>query len=382
MITDKNMCSGCGACYNICPQNCINMEEDEEGFLYPKIDNEKCINCGKCKKVCPINKEYKGKTIGKAFACYNKNTEERLKSSSGGIFCLLAKYVVDNEGIVFGAALDKLVVKHIKITKEDEIWRLQGSKYVQSDVGNTFKEVKKYLSEGRLVLFSGTPCQINGLNCFLDKEYSNLVMVDVICHGVPSPLVWQKYLSCLNVINNDNVNINFRDKESGWKSYSFSISYKSRKKFTEVFYENSYMRAFLNNLTLRKSCYNCHSKSKEKISDITLADFWGINSVDSTMNDDKGISLMLVNTNKGRDILKKIENKILIKEVDFDNAVSHNKSIYESAEMPNERNYFFEDLKKEAFINVVNKYLPQERFHTIKSTIRKMKRLIKRIILK
>ena len=195
-IKDKSKCCGCSGCMNICPKNAIIMKEDKNGFKYPIVDKEKCINCGLCEKVCPIlnNKKEQQKEI-KAYACYNKNIEERLKSSSGGIFILLAKEILKRNGIVFGAAFDEnFNVKHISIDNEKDIEKLMGSKYVQSNMGKVYKEVKEFLENGKYILFSGTPCQIEGLKKFLKKDYDKLYTQDIICHGVPSPKIWQMYL--------------------------------------------------------------------------------------------------------------------------------------------------------------------------------------------
>lgn len=198
MITvhDKSLCSGCGACFNICPENCIKMCEDSEGFLYPEADKSKCIDCGLCEKACPIFKEYKGNPEGRAYACINKDESVRMESSSGGIFRLIAEYVLAKGGVVFGAAFDEdLTVHHILAESPGEIYKLQGSKYVQSRIENTYKKAKEYLENGRMVLFTGTPCQISGIKAYLNKDYENLILQDIVCHGVPSGKVWKKYVN-------------------------------------------------------------------------------------------------------------------------------------------------------------------------------------------
>lgn len=199
ILNDISKCSGCHACYNICPMHCITMQADNEGFLYPIIDSNLCIECGRCKNKCPINNIYNGNTIGKAYSCYSKNDLIRENSSSGGLFTLIAEYIISRGGIVFGVAFDeKLNVHHISVDNKEDLAKLRGSKYIQSSIGNAFKEVKDNLDKNRIVLFSGTPCQISGIKAYLGKEYDNLFLQDIICHGVPSPKVWQEYLSYIS----------------------------------------------------------------------------------------------------------------------------------------------------------------------------------------
>jgi len=275
-IIEKKNCSGCHACYSICPKQCIKMCEDEEGFWYPQIDKEQCVNCGACKKVCPVLKEYQPNPRGKAYACINKDEGIRMKSSSGGIFTLLASAVIEQGGVVFGVAFDSdFSAFHTYVEDKTELEKLRGSKYVQSRIFDTYKKVKEYLDLKRIVLFSGTPCQIGGLKTYLGKEYDNLIMQDIICHGVPSPLVWQKYITLRETKAGSKIGRTFfRHKKYGWKTYSVRFEFSNRTEYEQIFSKDLFMRAFLANLCLRPSCYNCHFKSKERESDITLADFW------------------------------------------------------------------------------------------------------------
>ena len=222
-IKAKEDCCGCYACYNICPKECITMESDNEGFWYPKIDKDKCINCNLCEKVCPIiNKPNSSLYEKKSYAVFNKNEKIRLESSSGGIFSLLAEYVINNHGNVYGAVFDEdFNVKHVKINILQDINLLRGSKYVQSRINDIFKSIKFDLKNNKIVLFTGTPCQIAGLQSFLQKKYDNLILMDIVCHGVPSPLVWQQYINELKQNYKQNIkSIYFRDKSTGWKTYS------------------------------------------------------------------------------------------------------------------------------------------------------------------
>ena len=218
-IKDKSKCCGCSACVNICPNNAISMDIDDDGFKYPIVDVGKCINCGLCEKACPYNNEYIKKNIydkSIAYGGWNNDDEIRKKSTSGGIFSAISKYILNNNGVVCGAIYnEKFEVVHEIIDNIDDLEKIYGSKYVQSDLKDNFRRIKKYLNDGRLVLFSGTPCQVSGLNSFLVKEYENLYTCDIVCHGVPSPKVFEKYKRELEEANNSEIlNINFRDKVS------------------------------------------------------------------------------------------------------------------------------------------------------------------------
>lgn len=344
----KDKCTGCCACLSICPKDAISMNEDNEGFKYPVVDENKCINCGLCVKICPtINKQIKNNNDIKAYACINKDTDIRLKSSSGGIFSVVADYILSNNGIVFGAAFDKAWnVEHIYIEYIDDLDKLRTSKYVQSYVGINYKYVKEFLDADKLVLFTGTPCQIAGLKAYLGKDYGNLYCMDIICHGVPSPKVWRKYLK--ENYNIDNIEIiNFRDKTNGWNSFlSFKIQILD-KVIIENRKNNLYMLGFLNNLYLRPSCYNCNFKTVERVSDITIADFWGIDEILPEMNDGKGTSLIFVQNNKGYILLEKIKNYINMVEADVEKSVHFNTAMIESVSKHRFRDKFFNELNTE-----------------------------------
>ena len=352
-IVDKSKCSGCHSCMNICPKNCIKMKVDEEGFWYPQVDKEKCIECGICKKRCPILNDMSIENNPKAYACYNLDEEIRKESSSGGIFTLLASYIIDNGGIVYGAAFNQnFEVEHIKVTDKQDLSKLQGSKYVQSKLGSTYSKIKVYLEQGKLVYFSGTPCQIDGLLCFLNKKYNNLICQDIVCHGVPSPNVWKHYLKQFNL--EKNAKILFRDKSTGWDSYSFTIEQKN--KFTQLSSNNEFMKVFIKDLCLRPSCYDCQSKSLHRNSDITLADFWGIKEICPDMYDDKGTSLVFVNSKKGQEIFNEIISDIKYQEVDINEASKYNPSSFKSVIIPDKRQEYFEGVFNSDFNKFSKKY--------------------------
>lgn len=381
-IDDKTKCCGCYACFNICPKQAIEMKEDEKGFKYPTIHKEKCINCGLCEKVCPITNKTKTENMPKAYACYNKNEKIRLESSSGGIFTLIAEYILDNNGIIYGAAFnDNWDVEHIRIDNKDDLSKLRTSKYVQSNINNTYKLAKKDLDDGRKVLFTGTPCQVNGLYSFLNKEYSNLYTQDIICHGVPSPKVWKKYLDFRKKKDSASpMRINFRQKDEGWNLYALLLQYNNNAYKTNH-NDDLFMQAFLRDACLRDSCYDCSFKEKNRKTDITLADFWGINNVVPEINDDKGTSLVIVNTEKGQDLINNIKDNMVYKEVDFEQSIQYNKAMYQSATKPQLREEFFDNLDKLEFDELVEKYtLKPNRPNIFRRILRKAKKIIKKIL--
>lgn len=354
--TDR--CTGCCACLNICPKDAISMNEDNEGFKYPVVDKNKCIKCGLCIKVCPtIDKQVKIRDNIKAYACINKNTDIRLKSSSGGIFSAVADYILNNNGVVFGAAFDeKWNVEHAYIEDSGDLDKLRTSKYVQSYIGFSYKRIKEFLEIDKLVLFTGTPCQIAGLKAYLGRDYDNLYCVDIICHGVPSPMVWRKYL--IENYDIDNIQeINFRNKHTGWSNFSFKIQY-TNKAIIENRSSNLYMLGFLHDLYLRPSCYNCNFKTIERGSDITIADFWGINKILPEMNDDKGTSLIFLQSDKGKILLDKISGSIKIAEVDVGKSVHFNSSMIKSVPKHRFRDSFFSELnsKNKSVSSLIEKY--------------------------
>lgn len=382
-INEKAKCSGCSACYNCCPVDAIEMLADSKGFKYPHVDKDKCIKCNKCINVCPIinkNKE-EYKSLRKSYACYNKDEKIRLESSSGGVFTLLAIRIINQGGVVFGAALDeKFKVKHICIKDVDELSKLRTSKYVQSEINECYKQSKEYLDNGKVVLFTGTPCQLGGLYSYLGKEYENLYTQDIICHGVPSPLVWEKYKEYRKSIDEkEPMHINFRNKDSGWKKFNLKFDYSNGDEYKKNQYEDLFMQAFLRDACLRESCYNCSFKEKNRKTDITLADFWGIDNIKPEINDNKGLSLVIVNSEKGMKLFESIKNKLYFEIVDFEESIQYNKSLFKSVEKPINRELFFENLDKLSFDKLVKKYTLDKRGNIIKRVLRKIKKQIKKL---
>ena len=343
-FVEKVHCTGCSACYSICPKNCVQMLPDNEGFLYPQITDEKnCINCNLCTESCPvIIKENRGETndYPKAFAAINKDENIRNKSTSGGIFHLLAERIVLQKGIVFGAKFDaEFSVIHGSESTIGGIAEFRGSKYVQSAVGETFKECNVNLETGKAVLFSGTPCQIGGLRAFLRRDYENLFCVDIICMSVPSPKIWKNYLSWQKKRYGSNPQkIAFRHKNPNWKQSSMRVDFTDGRVYMSA--KDPFRRTFGSEIGTRYSCYNCRFRTLKRDSDITIADFWGIEKVCPEMDDAKGTSLVLINTPKGGRIFEKIKEQCKIKSVNVEDGIKYNPRAIKS------REYNWKKLKK------------------------------------
>lgn len=356
-VIEKNKCTGCMACKNACPVGAIKIERDSNGFQYPKINQAKCIHCNLCKKVCPVITSLKEQNnITKTYACKNKDTNIRMQSSSGGIFTLVAEYILNQNGVVFGAKFNKrFEVVHDYVTKKEELSVFRGSKYLQSKIGESYKKVKRFLEEGKKVLFTGTPCQVEGLLTYLGKDYGNLYTQDIICHGVPSPKVWKQYLKYKEE-NQRLREINFRKKDIlGWNNYQ--VNYKYDNSEESIHHEEDvYMKLFLQNLILRESCYSCNFKKINRKSDITLADFWGINEVIPEFNDEKGVSALIVHSQKGKEIFENIKANVSLREVGIEDIKKYNPCICSSADYNEKRKQFFKVLNREGLKNAIEKF--------------------------
>ncbi len=344
-IKNKKDCCGCNACVQICPIHCISTITDEEGFSYPVVDNTVCINCNLCEKVCPVITQNIPRTPIVCYAAKNPNEDIRMKSSSGGVFSMLAERVINNNGVVFGACFNEnWEVIHSYTETIDGITKFRGSKYVQSNIGNCYIKAKEFLNTGREVLFSGTPCQIAGLKRYLRKDYANLLTIDIICHGVPSPMVWHKYLSDINPDTLHLQEILFRDKSEGWKTFSFHAKAMQGGNTVTLTKSRLYLEVFLKNICLRPSCHQCPTRSGKGNSDITIADFWGIDVVDSEFDDDKGVSLILPYSTKGLEIINSLNLDKREKSINVDS--KRNPNLHSDCKIPKCRTYFFKKLRK------------------------------------
>lgn len=360
LFTDKTKCSACYACINICSMNAIVMKKDSQGFMYPEINRSLCIECGMCEKVCNYRKQdNKGNKPKLSYAAILKNQDVLQRSASGGAFMALAECVLDDKGVVFGCAMNfrngNLFPEHIMVENKKDLISLQGSKYVQSDIGKSFQEAKKFLCAGRQVLFSGTPCQIDGLLGYLGKKYDNLFTIDIICHGVPSIHLFQDYVAYIE--NRDHcsiMSVNFRNKLNGWGSFLLSLESRDDRGKTSqkvlLFNRSSYYWFFLNGISYRENCYHCKYASEMRISDLTIGDFWGIEKEHPTyltenggkLSNQKGVSCVLVNTEQGERWLTCSNRYLDIFPSDFTKVSKHNKQLVSPTNRHPERDNIME----------------------------------------
>ncbi len=351
-IVNKENCCGCASCAQICPKKCITMNYDNEGFSYPSVNAEMCIECGLCDTVCPVkNSEQKGESVLAAYAAYANDDNIRLLSSSGGLFYVIAESVILDGGVVFGVILDEnRKTSHVMATTIDELNKMRGSKYLQSDIKNSFVETKRVLRQGRRVLYTGTSCQIAGLKRFLHTEYDNLMTIDILCHGVTSQKLWKSYLS---TYKDEVLSASFRSKESGWKNYSMQIDFKN-KNYKVVHGKDPYMKIFLSDICLRPSCYQCKFKSLDRDSDITLGDAWGIGKILPDMDDDKGTSVVIVHSEKGNKLLNEVKDQIVIKEDEVDRLLPPTADSRKSVKPHRNRKKYLEMISNNeySFINI------------------------------
>lgn len=346
-IKEKEQCCGCSACDNICPQSCITMIADKEGFLYPYIEKEKCVECHLCEKVCPIINNKSEKSFSqKAYLMQNKDLKILKESTSGGAFTALAEYILKEDGIVYGAVFsDTFEVVHEGIQSIDELWKFRNSKYVQSKIGKTFLQAKKHLDTGKKVLYSGTPCQIEGLKVFLQKDYTNLFTVDVVCHAVPSPLIWEKYKQYRTSGNTGLLEqAIFRDKAYyGYEYSQMSVKIRDEKKQHFGVETDPFLRAFFSDLSDRPSCYQCQFKKRYRVSDITIWDCFDVYKFSKSLDNNQGVTRVLAHTEKGDKLLQEIREKCITVEIDSDLAVKGVKELVKSVSMNKRRKQFFED---------------------------------------
>ncbi|WP_426350918.1 Coenzyme F420 hydrogenase/dehydrogenase, beta subunit C-terminal domain [Alloiococcus sp. CFN-8] len=348
MLVKATECTGCGGCAAACPKQCITMKIDAEGFRYPIINQESCIQCKICEKTCSVLHVNEVSSCTEAFAVHNKDNEVRRESSSGGVFSELAKYVIEKRGYVCGAIYDEnFEVRHTISNSIDQLAFLRGAKYAQSIAEPCYKTIKNLLIKGNPVLFVGTPCQVAGLQRYLKRDYSNLILVDMICHGVPSPLIWKMYLKERRrkdaggaLINS----VNLRSKISGWSKYSYSvvIRYENGVSYTEKQSNDIFMQGFVNNLYIRPSCEKCKFKGIERSSDFTLGDYWGIWDQYPEFDDNHGTSLVFIHSEKGYNLWKEIRDRFKYLRIDSEQAVAMNKSMLEGSVPHSRREEFFE----------------------------------------
>lgn len=365
MLCKKELCCGCGACANACENGAVQMVQNEMGFLYPRINSEKCIRCGACSAVCPgLSLPERPNLEDKVLGSFAVDLAMRKKSSSGGIFTLLAEKAFTEGGYVFGAAFDEnFLVKHIAVKDKEGLERIRCSKYAQSDPGTSYRECKDALSAGEKVLFSGTPCQIAGLYKFLGGDHSGLVTVDILCHGAPSPSFWRYYLELLEEkYASKAVKVTFKSKSTGWHCASVEVSFKNGKRYHKIKDRDPFMRAFLKNYILRDSCFDCRYAGSERCGDITLGDFWGYKAERNQYKDnDTGISFVKLNTEKGERFFNAVRGRTASVQKSLSSALPGNITLKKGVSKPQDYMDFWKMLAKEGFPAVKKKYLKPER---------------------
>lgn len=361
----EEICTGCLACVNACNFGAIRITQDDEGFVHPKIDNQICVSCGKCVRICPQLNELKYNVDEKlVYACWLRNNKTRKSSTSGGAFSALAETVLSQRGVVFGAGFDKnMKVVHQQISSVKELWKLRGSKYVQSDMGASYIQVSEQLKNNKTVLFSGTACQIDGLYSFLGHKYAGqLITIDLVCHGVPSPKIFRDYLDYMeHCYGSKTKHVYFRNKEPGWFVFGMKIEFQDGQIYKASTYDDPYIRGFLREYFLRPSCHNCRYAGTQRVADITLADFWGYqDSCRADRDDDKGISMVMLNSQNGLQLFNTAKSKLEYFSRPVSEAVAGNPALSSCFPPSAKRAAFWEDYRELDFKDIVDKYLYPE----------------------
>lgn len=351
-------CTGCEACTSLCPAKAIEMRTDGEGFLRPAIDREKCTECGLCLKRCPVTVESHGapSIMPALYAAWHTDPATREASSSGGVFSALAEQILSQGGVVFGAAYaDNMEVRHHAVTSSAELHSLRGSKYVQSRIGRTFLDARQHLESGRQVLFTGTPCQIAGLRAFLGKEHEGLFTCDLLCHGVPSPGLWDAYIRSLEGKRKRVVrSVQFRSKEVHWLKPSVVLDYRDGGRTVTACQDDMFMRCFLADLALRPACYRCNFKALSYPGDITLADFWVVRQVHPDLPLDAGISMLLINSEKGRSLVSAAGASLFLRDSSASlPLVKAKTNLLRSANLPPGRETFLATVGRASFEEII-----------------------------
>ena len=373
-------CSGCGACAAVCPKSCIDITVGENGFILPMVDLDTCINCKKCDRTCPVlnSSNTKPSSAVKSYAAKNSSKDVSLKSSSGGAFSVFATNIISNGGAVYGVVLNsKLEAEHIRVTDINDLYKLRGSKYLQSiNTPSIYRSVKKDLNNGVAVLFSGTPCQIGGLYSYLGTNPANLITLEVVCHGIPSYDVFKRYILSLEEKNGDLKvrGINFRDKTDGWSKNRIKFTFEDGTEFSQLGSENSFMKGYIQNLYIRDSCFNCKFKDFKSKADLLLGDMWGVQNMLPGYSEENGVSLICTASDKGCDFFKTCLAQFNdVKEVSYEDVKVYNECIIKSVK-PNERSEeFFEKYKIEDFDKLIHRLTKPKFSAVVKRELAKQK---------
>lgn len=372
-ISDKRECCGCSACASICPKGCITMREDNEGFLYPFVDKNICIECGLCEKVCPvIHAQPEEKKEQRAYLVQHKNEYVLRESTSGGAFTAIAKWVLDRNGVVCGAGFGvDFEVVHQWVYYYEDLKKFRNSKYVQSRIGDVYQQTKQFLIEGKYVLFSGTPCQLEGLFSFLRKPYDKLITIDVVCRACPSPLVLRKYLEMQkNKLHISLYDVKFRDKYHGYKYSVMRLFSTNTEDYHQGIDTDYYLRSFFSGANVRPSCTQCAFKKRYRNTDFTIWDCFDVDKFSKKLDNDKGVTRVLVHSNKGGIILKESDCELEILEINPDKAVEGVKEMFHSVSVNSKREAFFTDINMLDTEICFRKYFPITFRHHLEKQVR------------
>lgn len=356
---DKSECSGCTACMNICPKNAIKMVYDEEGFKYPVIDKDKCINCGACHRICPNVKKDEKNAIIEAYGAKHKDKQEQITSRSGGAFIAISDYILEQNGVVYGAELKEgYTVAHNRATNKEERDKFKGSKYIQSDMNDIIKKVQEDLADNKKVLFSGTPCQVAAVNaCVKEKYKENLYTCDIVCHGVPSEFIFQDFLKYVKESNNKEIKqFIFRDKRFGWETHYETFIFEDDTEISTQYFRN----LFYGHHILRPACYKCNYANKHRPADITIADFWGVDQVNPEFLDKNGVSLVVINNPKGKELFDNIKNDLNTIDCSIEDCLKHTYTLNQPTPITENREEFWQDYKNEKFDYIIDKYATEK----------------------
>lgn len=365
-LKDKKDCCGCSACEGICAKHCITMKADAEGFLYPQVDTTDCTNCGLCEKVCPVLNVPADNSVQRVIGAKHKDESVRSSSSSGGVFTLLAERFLADGGVVVGCIMnEQMEAVHTIAENKEQLLAMRSSKYVQSNTVGIYKQVRQLLRDGRKVLFSGTPCQVAALRNFLLKPYDNLFCIDILCHGVPSPKLLKDHKDALEKrYKGKMTSISFRDKEKGWKRLFIRARFDNGKQHFLFSGYDSYLSCFLNNRSQRPSCFECPYNTTNRPGDITLGDFWGIGKVMYEVDDNKGITLAIVNNEKGKAIVEQILSQTSHFDSDIQTAIAGNKVLVQHLPTTAKRDAFYADYTSHGYQYAISKHAPETPWHT------------------
>ena len=370
-VVEKSLCTGCAVCSKICHKEAIHMNMDENGFLYPEIEQNKCVDCRQCIKICPVSNPPKVSEKTYAYAYQNKDNHVRFQSTSGGFFAEIASKIIENGGLVCGAAYDSsMKLVHILTNKTSDLEKLQKSKYVQSDIESVYSKIKKEVLNGKDVLFVGLPCQVAAIHNYMEKDFDNLILIDSVCYGVPSPGLFKEWIDYLNEKYKNNVqNVVFREKSYGYATPNIKVEFENGKKIETCRDANIYSNLFFKNLTARPSCYQCKFKSVNRASDITLGDLWMVSEYDKKMDDNKGTTAVFVHSEKAMKYCEELCEKAL----DLATIVSVDaRKLVDCAVPSNYYKKFWNDYQSLTFDKLIDKYEPETKMYKLKMLLKFM----------